>query len=62
AGACAVAAAEGASLNVRINLDGLDGDPSEIADRHDRALERAHALGRQVAEAVEVHLAGPATG
>jgi len=62
AGACAVAAAEGASLNVRINLDGLDGDTSEIADRHDRALERAHALGRQVAEAVEVHLAGPATG
>jgi len=59
AGACAVAAAEGASLNVRINLDGLDGDTTEITDRHDRALERARGLGRQVAEAVDLHLAGP---
>ena len=56
AGACAVAAAEGASLNVRINLDGLDGDTSEIITRHEAALERARELGRKVAEAVELHL------
>jgi glutamate formiminotransferase/formiminotetrahydrofolate cyclodeaminase len=59
AGACAVAAAEGASLNVRINLDGLDGDPSEIIARHDRALAQARDLGRHIAEAVEAHLAVP---
>ncbi|MEE8457980.1 MAG: cyclodeaminase/cyclohydrolase family protein, partial [Acidimicrobiia bacterium] len=56
AGACAIAAAEGASLNVRINLDGLDGDTSEIIARHDRALARARDLGEHVAEAVEAHL------
>jgi glutamate formiminotransferase/formiminotetrahydrofolate cyclodeaminase len=60
AGACAVAAAEGASLNVRVNLDGLDSDTSEITARHDGALARARDLGRQVAEAVEAHLAGSA--
>lgn len=62
AGVCAVAAAEGASLNVRINLDGLDGDTSRIIARHDRALARARGLGGQVAEAVEVHLAGQTAG
>ena len=56
AGACAVAAAEGASLNVRINLDGLEGDTSEIRARHDAALARARDLGGQVADAVEEHL------
>jgi glutamate formiminotransferase/formiminotetrahydrofolate cyclodeaminase len=56
AGACAVAAAEGASLNVRINLDGLDGDTSGIIARHDAALARARSLGGQVADAVEAHL------
>jgi len=56
AGVCAAAAAEGASLNVRINLDGLDGDTSEIITRHEAALERARELGRKVAEAVELHL------
>jgi glutamate formiminotransferase/formiminotetrahydrofolate cyclodeaminase len=56
ASACAVAAAEGASLNVRINLDGLNGDTSEIIDRHDAALARARHLGGQVADAVEAHL------
>jgi glutamate formiminotransferase/formiminotetrahydrofolate cyclodeaminase len=53
AGICAVAAAEGASLNVRINLDGLDGDTSAIMERHDTALERARTLGAQVAAAVD---------
>jgi glutamate formiminotransferase/formiminotetrahydrofolate cyclodeaminase len=56
AGACALAAAEGASLNVRINLDGLDGDTSEIIARHDAALVTARHLGGQVADAVEEHL------
>lgn len=56
AGACAVAAAEGASLNVRINLSGLEGDTSEIVTRHDRALSAARDLGTQVAAAVDVHL------
>jgi len=56
AGACAIAAAEGASLNVRINLDGLDGDTSGIIARHDAALARARSLGEQVADAVEAHL------
>ncbi len=56
AGACAVAAAEGASLNVRINLGGLDCDTSEIRARHDAALARTRHLGGQVADAVEEHL------
>jgi len=58
AGICAVAAAEGASLNVRINLGGLDGDTSMIVKRHDTALERARTLGTQIAAAVDAHLAG----
>jgi glutamate formiminotransferase/formiminotetrahydrofolate cyclodeaminase len=58
AGACAVAAAEGASLNVRINLDGLDIDASAIVTRHDRGLVRARELGAAVAEAVNLSLAG----
>jgi glutamate formiminotransferase/formiminotetrahydrofolate cyclodeaminase len=56
AGACAVAAAEGASLNVRINLDSLAADTSEIVARHDAALTRARDLGKQVAVTVEAHL------
>ncbi|MEN8235186.1 MAG: glutamate formimidoyltransferase [Actinomycetota bacterium] len=56
AGACAVAAAEGASLNVRINLAGLEGDVSEIVERHDMALARARSLGVEVADAVEAVL------
>lgn len=54
--ACALAAAEGASLNVRINLDGLEGDVSEIVKRHDVALEGTRALGAKVAAVVEEHL------
>ncbi|MCL1601656.1 MAG: glutamate formimidoyltransferase [Actinomycetia bacterium] len=57
AGVCALAAAEGASLNVRINLDGLGGDTSGIIARHDAALARARSLGEQVADAVDSHLA-----
>ncbi len=58
AGACAVAAAEGASLNVRINLDGLDGDTTAIVTRHGAALARARELGQQVADAVDAQLSG----
>jgi glutamate formiminotransferase/formiminotetrahydrofolate cyclodeaminase len=54
--ACALAAAEGASLNVRINLDGLEGDTSDIVERHDSALARARELGVAVAEVVEASL------
>ncbi len=56
AGACAVAAAEGASLNVRINLGGLAIDTTAIVSRHDDALARARNLGAQVSVAVEEHL------
>jgi glutamate formiminotransferase/formiminotetrahydrofolate cyclodeaminase len=58
AGTCAVAAAEGASLNIRINLEDLGGDTAEIIDRHDTALARARKLGKGVAVAVEAALAG----
>jgi glutamate formiminotransferase/formiminotetrahydrofolate cyclodeaminase len=54
--ACALAAAEGASLNVRINVDGLDIDTSEIVDRHGAALARARELGIAVADVVEERL------
>lgn len=56
AGACAVAGAEAASLNVRINVRGLEGDTSEMIARHDAALARARDLGRQVADAVDAQL------
>ena len=54
--ACALAAAEGASLNVRINLDGLEGDVSEIAERNGVALIRSRELATQVAAVVEASL------
>ena len=53
AGACALAAAEGASLNVRINLEGLDGDTSDIRARHDAALAAAREIAAEVGAAVE---------
>ncbi|MEA3502262.1 MAG: glutamate formimidoyltransferase [Actinomycetota bacterium] len=56
--ACALAAAEGASLNVRINLGGLDIDTSDIVERHDAALARARELGAVVTEVVEASLSG----
>jgi glutamate formiminotransferase/formiminotetrahydrofolate cyclodeaminase len=54
--ACAVAAAEGASLNVRINLSGLVGDVSEIMERHDVALAKARRMAVAVSETVDEHL------
>ncbi len=54
--ACALAAAEGASLNVRINLTGLEGDTSEIVDRHDAALVSVRRLSAAVTAVVERRL------
>ena len=57
AAACAVAAAEGASLNVRINLDGLEGDDvSEIVDRQDAALAKSREMGAAVLRIVDERL------
>ncbi|MGB5187191.1 MAG: cyclodeaminase/cyclohydrolase family protein, partial [Acidimicrobiia bacterium] len=56
AAACAVAAAEGASLNVRINLDGLEGDSSEIVERQDAALAKAREMGAAVLRIVDERL------
>jgi glutamate formiminotransferase/formiminotetrahydrofolate cyclodeaminase len=55
AGACALAAAEGASLNVRINLPGLT-DRTVAQDfeaRRQLALRHARELAREVAEVVD---------
>lgn len=56
AAACALAAAEGASLNVRINLDGLEIDVSEIVDRHDTALAKARDLSVWTTNAVATRM------
>ncbi len=56
AGACALAAAEGASLNVRINLESLEGDIDEIVKRHDAALQRAREQAGVVARSVDTTL------
>lgn len=54
AGACGLAAAQGASLNVRINLAGLEPDTaSSLGARHEAALSRALVLGADVATAVD---------
>ena len=58
--ACALAAAEGASLNVRINLDGLEGDVSEIVERNGVALIRSREIATQVAVVVEASLSSGA--
>lgn len=59
AGACAIAAAQGASLNVRINLANLDKDEATpLAARHDQALGTALELGGEVAAVVDAVLEG----
>ena len=59
AAACAVAAAQGASLNVRINLAGLtEADRDSLVERHDVALAAALQLGAEVAAVVDGVLAG----
>ncbi|MGB9357093.1 MAG: glutamate formimidoyltransferase [Acidimicrobiia bacterium] len=59
AAACALAAAEGASLNVRINLDGLETDVSEIVERHDAALSKARDLAVWATNAVATRMSDP---
>ena len=59
AAACALAAAEGASLNVRINLDGLEADVSEIVERHEAALAKARNLSVRTANAVATRMSDP---
>ena len=61
AASCGIAAAEGASLNVRINLEGLEGDISEIVERHDAALATARGLSISAADAVAGRMADPPT-
>ncbi len=61
AGACAAAAAHGASLNVRINLPGLAPDEqTDLQARHDEALARAQDLSAEVAAVVDRVLADDA--
>ena len=58
AAACAVAAAEGAALNVRINLSGLEGGTAEIVERQDQALAKARELGSSVMQIVDERISG----
>jgi glutamate formiminotransferase/formiminotetrahydrofolate cyclodeaminase len=61
AGACAQAAARGASLNVRINLPGLaEVAQADIGSRHDAALAKAAELGVDLATTVDTILAANA--
>jgi glutamate formiminotransferase/formiminotetrahydrofolate cyclodeaminase len=55
AGACALAAAEGAALNVRINLPPItDGDAArQLADAQEKLLRQARDLTEQVRTAVD---------
>jgi glutamate formiminotransferase / formiminotetrahydrofolate cyclodeaminase len=59
AGACALAAAEGASLNVRINVPGLTDAKvaGELLAEQDRLLRRARELAAETREAVDRVLA-----
>jgi glutamate formiminotransferase / formiminotetrahydrofolate cyclodeaminase len=55
-GLCALTAAEGASLNVRVNLTALEGY-DDLERRRTAALARCRTLAAQVAETVESRLA-----
>ncbi len=52
----ALAAAEGAAMNVRVNLSGLDGADDELADRANGALAEARQLAADIARLVEERL------
>jgi glutamate formiminotransferase/formiminotetrahydrofolate cyclodeaminase len=53
AGACALACAEGAALNVASNLPSVEGGvAAELAARRDRAIESARRLAQETARAV----------
>jgi len=60
AGACALAAAEGAALNVRINLPSITDTAAvkKLAQRHETLLKRARELAAEVRDAVEEVLSG----
>jgi len=61
AGTCALAAAEGAALNVRINLPGVTDAAvaRELSSRQEAVLARARELAAQVREAVDAALEVP---
>jgi len=61
AGACALAAAEGAALNVRINLPGVTDAAvaRELSSRQEAVLARARELAAQVRQAVDAALEVP---
>jgi glutamate formiminotransferase/formiminotetrahydrofolate cyclodeaminase len=52
-GWCGLAAAEGASMNVRINLSGLEGDHAGLLQRHDTALRKARNLAAEITRSVD---------
>ncbi len=60
-GACALAAAEGASLNVLINLPSLTDAraAAEILSEHRKLLDRARKLSNEVRETVDEVLSRP---
>ena len=55
AGLCALAAAEGASLNVRVNMTSLDGH-DDLEQRRARALETCRSLAAEITATVESRL------
>ena len=55
AGLCALAAAEGASLNVRINMSSLDGH-DDLERRRAEALETCRSLAAEITATVESRL------
>ena len=61
AGACALAAAEGAAMNVRINLPGLTDAAvaRELSSRQEAVVARARDLAKNVFEAVDAVLEVP---
>lgn len=52
-GWCGLAAAEGASMNVRVNLSGLEGDQTALLQRHDTALRKARHLAAEITRSVD---------
>jgi formiminotetrahydrofolate cyclodeaminase len=55
------ARAEGAALNVRINLPSVgESDRARLAERADRAVERAHALHEECLQRVKLRMPSPA--
>ena len=55
AGACALAAAEGAALNVRINIPSVTDEAAakKFADRQDELMQRARVLADETRKVVD---------